>query len=306
MKSMEPLFSGNRQNAPCGGRQRSARAKAFTLIELLVVIAIIAILAALLLPALASAKLKATQAVCLSNQKQLLLAALMYAGQNDDKIVGANGNGAMDGYINYYVIPPVWDSASLNSDQAVQSMAKTLSTPGVDPLWNYANNVNVIHCPGDTRYKFKIPGNTGWAYDSYSKTENANGENNSGANPTYKTIPSVLVPTSTFFFREDVDPRGMCQGTWVLNWQPNTPQAGHPQSFLWTDPSPMYHGNTSTSAFMDGHAESYTYGDGNLIKYGKDVAGGAAIDPNRINPPNYNSPDYDYIYQGYRFPGWQQ
>jgi prepilin-type processing-associated H-X9-DG protein len=250
--------------------------------------------------------LKATQAVCISNQKQLLLAALMYAAQNDDKIVGANGGGAMDGYINYYAIPPAWDSASLNSDQAVQSMAKTLSTPGVDPLWKYANNVNVIHCPGDTRYKFKIPGNTGWAYDSYSKTENANGENNAGANPTYKTISSVTVPTSTFFFREDVDPRGMCQGTWELTWQANNPQGGHLQSFVWLDGLPMYHGNTSTSAFVDGHAESYTYGDAKLIAYGKNIAAGGAIDSNKIMPMNYNSPDYEYVYQGYRFPSWQQ
>ncbi len=128
--------TGTGHESPPGNRSAAA---AFTLIELLVVIAIIAILAAMLLPALSKAKNKAQVVSCLNNLKQVGLGMALYADNNQGKVPSA---------LSYGAIPGDYNSAE-------STVPKTDTYGGVPTLLN-VGNYRSFWCPSD---KVQMPSN---------------------------------------------------------------------------------------------------------------------------------------------------
>jgi prepilin-type N-terminal cleavage/methylation domain-containing protein/prepilin-type processing-associated H-X9-DG protein len=227
------------------GKSVSPARLAFTLIELLVVIAIIAILAALLLPALGEAKRAAQSASCLSNLKQMQLAWLHYAHDNQDRLV--------PNWINYN--HPNWTTSCSTTNSWVSGTAWTdPSTAGIQQgaLWDYVNNVGSYRCPSDkwvtsyagTSALCPRPFNVGLSFAMHG---GENGQNGKAYRPGIViTLTEIRRPVSVFTFMDACE-KSMTSGAFVAD--PDQP------GVWYTIPGQRDRGCGANVAFADGRVQ---------------------------------------------------
>jgi prepilin-type N-terminal cleavage/methylation domain-containing protein len=259
----------------------------FTLIELLVVIAIIAILAAMLLPALSKAQQKAKTGNCLSNLRQLGLGWVMYADDNNDLMVNLNTyfNGGAGNTVPYGA---PWRTDLFNNQQSPapnkntqdgwiagirQGYVKPL--PNVDgPLYQYARNPSIMHCPADKHDQLRFtPGSGGpFCFDSYSGAVFLNGEGHSG-NCLFKRS-AVMHPSDRFIWIESSDSRGENVGSWQMNISGNQANGFAGSNFSNGNDAPAaFHVVSADFNFCDGHVESHRWLNGATIAFANAING---------------------------------
>ncbi len=236
------------------GRPPNARRLAFTLIELLVVIAIIAILAAMLLPALNRAKLKAHQASCYNNLRQLSLGLMMYLDSSQNVFPGAASRNTYGFHVEDWIY---W-----RTNLPAYPLAKS---PIVVNLGTAVSNV--FRCPGDKddRERVRIIDGNGPYYYSYSMNSYglAGRENlgmtsvNDGTWHPFKAT-SIKNPTRKIMLAEE-------QASYQTG-EVSDPTANVINDGRWVGGSDVLtsrHGGRANVAFADGHAQPvrWRFGD---------------------------------------------
>ena len=230
--------------------------KAFTLIELLVVIAIIAILAAMLLPALSRSKAKAQGTLCLSNLRQLQMGWFMYCDDNNGKIpqnIASNSGRLTSNPLQADAQPGEPNASWVLGDVSVspQWTNDLLITHGL--IYPYLTSVNVFKCPtaknpsAPSVIRNRSYSLNGWmnGIDSWNSVD---------INFT-KVTQIALPPTMALVFVEE-NPGSINDGYWIQDPTKTT---------TWIDSPAHYHNNSGSMSFVDGHSESRKWTDANVL-----------------------------------------
>jgi prepilin-type N-terminal cleavage/methylation domain-containing protein/prepilin-type processing-associated H-X9-DG protein len=230
-----------------GFRSIGKRRAGFTLIELLVVIAIIAILAAMLLPALSKAKAKAKGIMCMSNGRQLSLAWRLYADDNNGGLVASLATGGR----------PVWMNGQLDFNNANPSNWDITQDMVKSPLWSYvAKNQAIFKCPSDPTF-VTVAGVVKPRIRSVSMSQVFDfGQWLTADNwRTYAKMDAIVRSEQTFVFVDEA-PGSINDAAFANQCDGSQGVAGTP-AFI--DHPAIFHNFATGFAFADGHSEIHKW-----------------------------------------------
>lgn len=241
------------------------RSKAFTLIELLVVIAVIAVLMAILMPALKRAREQGQRAVCMSTLKQLTLAWIMYADDNDDKLVnGEAGIPARAGvHTNErYWVGKCWDQYNVKGGSRLPRQTQINAIKdGIFWVGKYVTDIGAFACPTGIRDEMLtyniMDGVNGMPRDgTYVGNVGAKGPN--GKKLWVKKRGEIAEPAARLVF---IDEGWATPDSYAVHWN---------STFTWWDQPVVRHGDGTIVSFAEGHVEYKKWKGATTIQWGRD------------------------------------